>query len=554
MYDVIIKNGTIVDGSGKKAYRADLGIINGKIMALDDLSQAKAEEVIDAKGKYVSPGFIDLTNISDSYLTLFTIPTLDSLVRQGITTILGGNEGISLAPLATPATSKILKRIWISKRLPDIILAPSKSLNIIESVARWLELFGININWLTFKDYLKEIQKRGIACNFGSLVGYTSLRRGITKEERDLTSEEMKALVNLISYAQDEGAFGLSFSFGHLFKDWLKTNELIEAAKIIGRKKKTVTFHLRDEGDRIKEALEEAIEIGKKTEAEIHISHLKIKGKKNWHKANIVLADISRASKEIPIYFDIYPYLDTFSDLSDCLPLWITRGGRKKMIKRLKDSELRKKIVQDIEKQPIEYEKFTIVQSIYNKAYVGLSLGKIAEEKGYSVPEAIIEVLLGGKGQILCLNPCLSEENLENFIKSPLSTVSTSQAGFNLEYYRNLRYFKGGEQLVHPRCFGTFPRFLGKYVREKKLISWEEAVYKITALPAERFGIRKRGVIKRGYLADIVVFDPKIIIDRATYNNPFQYPRGIEYVLVNGEVVVRKSKHTGKLAGEVLRH
>ncbi len=555
MLDIIIKNGTVIDGAGKKIYKADLGVINGKIVTIGDLSKARADEVIDAKGKFVTPGFIDIHNLSDGYLTLFTIPTQDSLVRQGCTTAIGGNCGSSLAPLATPPTNRLLRKIWVSRRLPDIILAPTTTLAMIKSVRRWAEIFGFNINWLTFREYLREIQKRGISINFGSLIGHTTLRRGLIRDEvRDLTKEEMKMMEGLITHALEEGSFGLSFGLAYSHANFVKTEELVDLARSVSKRKGIITIHLRNEGKRLVEAVKEAIAVGKETKARIQIAHLKAQGEGSWGNFAKALERIDGASRTQDIHFDVYPYTATASVLYMYLPDWISRGGREKTLKRLHDLKLRKKIIQDTKEQSIDYGKLRIAQSPFNKTYVGRTIGEIAEGRAIGVEEAVCEVLIAGRGHVIVFDSSLSEENLEKAIKNPLCMITTNGAGYNLEHYRSLKQFKGGQQLVHPRCFGAFPRFLGRYVREKKLIFWEEAIRRITGLPAKKLGLTRRGIIKQGYLADITIFDPKTIIDRATYDNPYQYPKGIEWVLVNGEVVVRKSKHTGKLAGRVLRH
>jgi len=555
MLDIIIKNGTVIDGAGKKVYKADLGVINGKIVTIGDLSKARADEIIDAKDKFVTPGFIDIHNLSDGYLTLFTIPTQDSLVRQGCTTAIGGNCGSSLAPLATPPTNRLLRKIWVSRRLPDIILAPTTTLAMIKSVRRWAEIFGFNINWLTFREYLREIQKRGISINFGSLIGHTTLRRGLIRDEvRDLTKEEMKMMQNLITHALEEGSFGLSFGLAYSHANFVKTEELVDLARSVSKRKGIITIHLRNEGKRLVEAVKEAIAVGKETKARIQIAHLKAQGEGSWGNFAKALERIDGASRTQDIHFDVYPYTATASVLYMYLPDWISRGGREKTLKRLHDLKLRKKIIQDTKEQSIDYGKLRIAQSPFNKTYVGRTIGEIAEGRAIGVEEAVCEVLIAGRGHVIVFDSSLSEENLEKAIKNPLCMITTNGAGYNLEHYRSLKQFKGGQQLVHPRCFGAFPRFLGRYVREKKLIFWEEAIRRITGLPAKKLGLTRRGFIKQGYLADITIFDPKTIIDRATYDNPYQYPKGIEWVLVNGEVVVRKSKHTGKLAGKVLRH
>lgn len=523
MYDIIIKNSTIIDGTGKKSYKRDIAVKKDKIKKIGDLKKEEAKTVINAEGFFVVPGFIDIHNHSDSYWTLFAIPSLESMLRQGVTTIIGGNCGSSLAPLIEGS--------------------------IIRSIQKWADINEVNVDWLELSEFLKVLEKRKIGVNFGTLVGHATLRRGLLKEEfRELRPAEMKIMVNTLRRALGEGALGLSTGLAYSHAKIAPTSEIIKLAKIVKEHKGLYTSHIRGEAEELIPSIQEIISIGKKTGVSLEISHLKAMGKKFWPNFERAVKMIDEAKRKgIDINFDVYPYTSTGSVLYVLLPDWIAEGGKKMLLKRLKDPAIRARAIKEMQESPYEYEKVTIAISPADRTFIGKKITEIAQSEGVPVEEAVINMLIASEGRIITFFDCLSEDNVKMALRHPLAFIGSDGSGYNIEYYAKKK------ELVHPRCFGTFPRILGKYVREEKLMSWEEAIYKMTGGPAKKLGLKKRGILTKGNFADITIFDPKKIIDKADFDNPFRYPEGIEYVIVNGKIAVDKGKYTGEMAGRVLR-
>lgn len=525
MYDLLIKNPFIIDGAKNRKYQASVAISEGKIKKIGKLRNAKAEKIIQANDLYLSPGFIDLNNHSDTYLTLFTIPDLESMLRQGVTTILGGNCGSSLAPLVEGDTLK--------------------------SIQKWADISQINLNWLTFKEFLDELEKKAIGVNFASLVGHSTLRRGLLRDEfRVLKPRELEAMKEMLKASLKQGAFGFSTGLAYSHAKIASTKEIIELAKIVKQHNGIYASHIRGEAEELLPAVKETIEINKKTKVSIEISHLKAMGRKFWSNMEKAIELIEAASRqsESNINFDIYPYTITGSVLYILLPDWVAEGGKTKLLKRLKDPAIKTKVIKEMQqKKDYEYDRVTIAISSIDKAFIGKKITEIAQAQNISVEEAIINMLVISEDRIITFIDTLSPDNVEMGLVHPLSFVASDGSGYNIEYYQKKK------ELVHPRCFGAFPRFLGRYVRDKNILNWEEAIYKITGGPAKKLGLKNRGVIKKGNWADLVLFNPQKIIDKADFENPFQYPQGIEYVWVNGKMAVEKGIYTGQRVGQVLR-
>ena len=521
MFDIIIKNGTIIDGAGKKKFQGDIGITDNKIEAIDNIKGAQGRRVIDAKGLFVTPGFIDIHNHSDSFWSLFIEPRLESLIRQGITTIICGNCGSSLAPLIKASA--------------------------IESIQKWADIRKVNINWLKLKELFRELKRRKIGLNFGTLVGHATLRRGLLKDEvRPITEKEIKIMIRMLEEALREGAFGMSTGLIYSHARLATTEEIIKLAETVKNCQGIYTSHIRGEDGDLLPAINETIMVGEASKVSVEISHLKAIGKKSWPDMIKGIRMIEVASKGgLDINFDVYPYTITGSVLYALLPSWVAEGGKKILISRLKDPVIKAKVISEMQRNRYEYDKIIISICPANKDIIGKQISEIAAFQKVSVEEAIINTLITSNGQVICFNNVLSEKNVRMALKHPLSLVGTNGAGYNLQHA------KSGE-LVHPRCFGAFPRVLGKYVRQEKLLKWEEAINKMTGKPADKLKLKKRGFLKKGYFADITIFNPKTIIDKATFENPYQYPEGIEYVIINGKIVVEKGKHTGVMAGTVL--
>lgn len=522
MYDIIIKNGNIIDGSGEAPFRADVGIKDDKIAKIGELHDEKAEIEIDASGKIVCPGFIDVNNHSDTFWRIFSNPDLESLAYQGITTIVGGNCGSSLAPLVDAKN--------------------------IESIQKWIDLKNINVNWLSLEEFFQSLGEKRLSVNFATLVGHATLRRGVLRDEvRSLNPKELKFIGQKLEEAMKEGALGVSTGLVYTHARLATIEELVSLAKIAEKFDGVYATHIRSESDDLIESLEEAFEIGKKSGAKLHISHLKAVGRNNWHKLEDALALINRAAEiGINISFDIYPYTNTGSVLYTLLPDWAAEGGRKMMLSRLKDPVIRAKVISEMRNSRFEYEKVEIADSPLNVSLNQRKITEIARSQDKSVEDAIIDVLIASEGRVITSMEVLSENNIRKSIIHPFSMIATNGSGYNIEHS------KTGE-IVHPRSFGTFIKVLAKYIFEEEILSLEEAVKKMTSFPAEKFGVRKRGQIKENYFADILILDRRKIASTSSKENPYQYCQGIEYSVVNGKMVIEKEKYNGIKNGKIIK-
>lgn len=519
-YDILIKSGTMIDGTGKPPLLADVGIDGDRISAVGNLGNAAAAVTINAYGKIVSPGFIDITNHSDTHLTLFKYPQQESLVMQGITTIIGGNCGASLAPLA--------------------------SRQALDAIKKWADPSEINVNWATIGEYLQALEGLRLGINFGTLVGYGTLRRGVIGDEtRILNLEEREQVKFLLRQGAKEGAFGLSLGLAYGHERISSTEEIIEIAKALRGTGKIIKIHLRSEGMEILASVNEAIRIGRETGIAVEISHLKAIGKKAWPSLSKALKLIARAKASgLDISFDVSPYRSTGSLLYLLIPWWARQGGFHELFRRIDDSVERKKIIQALAAHTLHYDKI-LITSARTKGIVGHTLAEVAEEGGLSPEEALVETVRANEGRVAIIGRTVSMKNTLLEISDDSAIISSDGLGLSQEAQQL-------GDLVHPRSFGSFPRFLG-HLAPKLNMSMPEAIRKITSFPAERLGIEARGIITKKNFADLVIFDPRLFQDRATYKNPFRYPAGIEWVIVNGKVTVGQGRVTGERAGRILR-
>lgn len=520
-YDILIKSGMVVDGTGKKPEVLDVGITEDKISALGNLEGSNAKYVIDASGKLVTPGFIDITNHSDTHLTLFREPGQESLVMQGITTIIGGNCGASLAPLASETA--------------------------IHAIKKWADLSEINTDWATMKEFLTRLETMPFGVNFGTFAGYGTFRRGIVGDEiRMLNREEQEQIKFLADESLGVGAFGISFglSFGH--ERIATTEELIEIAHRIRSAKGIAKFHLRAEGEEILASINEVIHIGREAGIPVHISHLKGIGKKAWWlipKA-LELIDNARAS-ELDISFDVSPYHTTGSLLYLLLPPWAREGGFAELFLRIDREAERQKMMGELERLTLHYEKILITSAKITDS-VGHTIQELADEAEVTPEETILNLVRANEGRVTILGRTVSAKNTALQLQNANSIVATDGEGYKQEE------FKSGN-LVHPRSFGALPHFWHRFVMDRKLLSPEAAIQKATGGPAARLGIKNRGVIAEDNFADIVVFDPQLFCDRSTYRNPYRYPAGLEWVLLNGKIAVGQGKYMNARTGKILR-
>lgn len=522
MFDLIIKNGKIIDGTGRGQFDADLGIKGGEIAEIGNLKSASARRTIDAGGNFVTPGFIDVQNHSDSYWTIFDYPHQESMLLQGITTILVGHCGASLAPLP--------------------------SLEAVKAVQKWHTLEGKNLNWQYFDEYLNELKKQELGINLASLVGHSTIRRGLLGDAtRKISAAELKILQRLTVNSLKAGAFGLSVGLVYAHEFHTSFEELSLLARAVKGFNRMLSVHLRSEGSQIIESLAEILRLSKESEIKTKISHLKVRGHKNHPQFEQILDLIENArSQGVKISFDIYPYLTTWSVLYTYLPKWSFDGGRAALLKRLRQPYLRKKILDSLKEQSVDLSNIIVATATSSPHLVGRTLGDIAVDQGASVEEALLNLISATESEIVVFDQNLDSEQMLELLKHPLSMIATDGAGMDLAAGRHSR------NLVHPRCFGTMPRFLSLCLR-KNLLPPEKMIFKITGMPAAFVGLGNRGVLKAGNWADVTVFDPGEVKDRATLLSPYQPPVGIKWVVVNGQITVAEGQLANTWAGRVLR-
>ncbi len=523
-YDIVIKSGLVFDGSGEAPQVADVGVKGERIATIGSIRESGSRTIIDAGNKYVTPGFIDLTNHSDTHLTLFKYPTLDSLLMQGVTTIIGGNCGASLAPLGSKYA--------------------------IGAISKWANPADINVNWDTMASYLEALDAFRPGVNVGTFVGYGTLRRGVIGNDiRLLTLEEREQVKYLLRQALAEGAFGLSLGLAYGHEKVSTTEEVIEIAKVLADApagRGVVKLHLRSEGAEILASVNEAVQIGREAGVPIRVSHFKAIGRKAWPLFPKAIHIIDRARESgLDITFDVSPYRTTGSLLYLLIPAWARQGGFTELFKRIDAPDERKKIVEAMRGSTLHYDTILIF-SAQVKSMVGRTIQEISADTGLSPEDALLQTVRVNEGRVSIIGRTVSGKNTAAALVHPHSFIASDGAGSAQEAYRE-------GNLLHPRSFGAFPHFWHKFVTDTGRIAPQEAIRKMTALPAEALGIRERGMAKENYFADLIVFDPKLFRDRATYRNPFRYPSGIEWVIVNGKIAVREGRPIGERAGRALK-
>jgi N-acyl-D-amino-acid deacylase len=527
MYDIIIRGGMIVDGSGNPWYRADVSIKDGKIACIKrDLTDAEAETIISAEGLTIAPGFIDMHSHSD--IMLFASPTADEKVRQGVTTELLGQDGIGVAPISDQNLTNWRKVLSGLAGDPDI---------------DW--------SWRSFASYLDALDKVRTSTNPVVLATQGAIRQEVMGlDNRRADADELGRMKQLTAECMEAGAVGLSLGLIYLPCFYASRKELVEVYKTCAEFNGFMVVHIRNEAELAEEAMQEVIDISKEAGVPLHISHFKTAGRTNWHKTDRMIAMAEQArTGGLEVTFDQYPYIAGSTMFFAILPQWALEGGATSMLQRLQDNELREKIRHDITHGIPGWQNMardtgwegvmiTAVKTETNKVFEGMYLSEIAQRLGKDPVDAAMDLLLEEDAAVGMATFAQSEENVRRILKHDFQMPCTDG-------------LLGGKP--HPRVYGTFPRILGKYVREEKIITLPQAIRKMTSLPAQRLGLKDRGLIREGMAADITVFNAETVIDKATYAEPRQYPEGIEYVLVNGQAVVSGRKHTGSRPGHVLR-
>jgi N-acyl-D-amino-acid deacylase len=525
-YDVIIKNGWIVDGFGTPGIKKDIGIIGDTISVIDNLGDKTADLVIDAKDLVVAPGFIDIHTHTDTRLLVDHRGV--SKVFQGVTTEVSGNCGSSPFP----------------KNEIDL-QEMSKSLN---------ERYGITANWNDLGGYLRVLEDAGVSINYATFTGQGTLRSfAVGKNDIPASPEQMEKMKKALEKSMKEGSFGLSSGLEYAPGSYADTMELIELCKVAAANGGIYNTHMRNEDDRVIEAIEEAIQISREAGISVELAHLKACNKSNWHKVDRMLELIEEANVQgLNVKADRYPYVAYGTGLSTFLPLWSRQGETDDVIDRLNDSNQIEKIkayaisrgerIGGWDRVMISYCK-----SDENKKWEGKTIQDCAGELGVQEFTFIKDLLINERLSAGIVGFAMDEDNLKKVLSHPLVMVGSD--GSTAAPDGKLASGK-----PHPRYYGTFARVLGKYCREEECFDLPTAVKKMTTMPAEKIGLKKRGSIVRGNFADITIFDSKTIIDKATFTDPHQTAVGIEYVLVNGKLVIDKGKHTGRRAGNILRH
>jgi dihydroorotase/N-acyl-D-amino-acid deacylase len=532
-YDVVILNGQIVDGTGNPWFLGDIAIRNdqiARITPVGQLSKAQAKERIDARGLVVAPGFIDIQSHSRGAFLLGDGRVI-SKVTQGITTEILG-EGWTDAPV----NEKILATYGDIP--PDI-----KKLAMKFSGPR-----GFN-NWL------EAMEKHGVSANVGSFLGAATVRIYVKGETMGSpTSAEIEEMQRLVRNAMEDGAFGIASALIYPPGSFATTEELIAMSRAMAPYGGVYITHLRSEADKFLEGLDEAIAIGRKSGVPVEVYHLKAAGRRNWHKATLAISRIEAARDEgLDIGADMYPYIAGSTGLAACLPPWASADG--KLLENLSDPAMRAKIKDEILHPKTEWENLgamatpegIMILGLYkpeNKKWSGKRLSEIASDTGKDWIDTIIDLILSEKQGIGTIYFMMTEENLKLQMQQPWIKFGTDASGEDPEKPMGL---------VHPRSYGTYPRILGKYVREERAMTLEEAIRKMSSAVTNRLYIKDRGLIREGYYADIVIFDQKTIGDRATYDNPHQVSVGVRHVFVNGVAVVKNEQHTDAKPGRIVR-
>jgi len=529
-FDVIIRNGHILDGSGNPWYAADIGIKGDRIAAIGKLDGLQAGKVIDASGQIVSPGFIDMLGQSE-YPLLIDNRSISKLA-QGITTEITG-EGGSIAP---------------------------QNAKTLASLKPFLDQYKLVVDWTTLDGYFKRLEKQGTPINIGTYVGAAQVREAVIgDDDRAPTPAELEQMKQLVADAMKDGALGVSTALIYPPGHYAKTDELIELAKVAAQFNGIYATHMRSEGTSEMAAIDEAIRIGKEAGVPVEIFHLKVSGKPRWGSMPKVVEKIQGARDQgLDIRADQYPYVAGGTALAASLPPWVANGGTEKLLERLRDPKIRERIKGEMTADHADWENLYVdcgggsgimLAGVVNsslKKYNGKMVSEMAAAEHKPELDALFDFILADQAQTGALYFMASEQDLLYGLKQPWTSIGldASETALDGPLY---------EPFNHPRAFGSMPRFLGRYVRDQKLMPMEEAIRKITSMPAQREHLLNRGLIKIGFYADITVFDPATIVDEATYQEPNQLSKGVDYVLVNGQIEFEHGSLTGAKAGRALR-
>jgi N-acyl-D-amino-acid deacylase len=527
-YDVLIKGGTVYDGTGGEARQADIGIRGDRIVAVGNLQSARAGSVVDAGGLAVAPGFINM--LSHSEVSLIIDPRSMSELKQGITTQIFGES--SMGPL--------------SQEMKDRRIAQQADLK-------------YDIVWTSLGEYLTYLERRGISQNVASFIGAPTLREyAIGLDNKPPTPEQLDKMRELVRQEMEAGALGITTALIYPPATFARTDELIELSKVAAKYKGKYIAHIRSEADQLAEAVQETIRISREAGLPVEIYHLKASGQENWPKMARVLAMINDARKNgVKISADMYTYTAGGTGLNSCMPPWVYDGGAEAAYKRLQDPEIRRKIAAAMRTPSKDWENLYLLagspdrillasfKSDALKPLTGKTLAEVARMRGKDPTETVMDLVLEDRSRVGTIYFMMDEENIKRQIREPWVSFGSDASSMAPEG----AFLKSS---THPRAYGNFARLLGKYVREEKVISLAEAVRRLSGLPASNLELANRGFLKEGMFADVVVFDPNTIADLATFEKPQQYSVGVKHVFVNGVQVLKDGEHTGARAGRAL--
>src|SRR2546427_6143507 len=529
-YDLIIKNGRVVDGSGRHGFKADVAIEGNRIVRIGNLRGAKAKREIDARGQIVAPGFIDMLGQSETFVLID--PRAMSKARMGVTTERTG-DGESIAPVN------------------DRILKEQEDFN---------RRFNLTVDWRTLDEYFKRLGKQGAGVNLGTFVGATQVREYVIGyDDRPPTPAGLEQMKKLVADAMKDGALGVSTALQYVPARFGKTDEIFELAKVAHQYGGIYISHQRSEANAIDDSMKEVFEIARRANIPAEIWHFKTAYKKNWGRMPEMLRRVAAARRQgLSPPADVYPYVAGSTSLSACLPPWALEGGTDRMIARLKEPQTRARLKKEITTDSKEWENIylgsggpsgVLISSVVNRDLEGMQgkrVSQIAEEQKKEPLDALLDLILADRGQTSAIYFMMSEEDMRAAMRAPFVSFCTDSGA-----RANDGPLAGAKS--HPRGWGSYPRILGRYVRDEHLLTLEEAVYKMTGLPAARVGLRDRGLLREGMNADVTIFDPQRVIDRATFEMPNQHPEGIKYVIINGQITVDDGRRTPALAGRVIR-
>ena len=514
-YDILIKNATIFDGTGSRSFRSNVVVKNGKILKIgEQVDEQLCTHVFNADKRYLCPGFIDINNLSDHYLTLLSNPGCANLIKQGITSIIIGHSGSSLAPLIK---------------------------NQMLSFEPWVDISGLNVNWRSFKTFFEFLESKKLGVNVGSLVGWNVIRSGLIGENfKNLSNYELKQLLILVKQSMKEGALGVSFGFGYPTGRAISKREVISVHKEIKKFNPLFSFNLRDEDGAFVVAVKEILDISKDDKINTLITGLKVQNDENGlFDEGLKLIENHNINYGDNIYFSLYPYDYTCQSLFNLLPDWLTIGGSEGIKKNIYDKDILKKLIKELKDKKSFFKKLILID-IDNKYKVlkGMSFEKIAKNMNLTIEEAIVKILQMTQKKVIVLNQNLLLSNIDKGIKNSHGIVASD--GFSID----------GNIFVDQRSTNSMIKFLSSY---QKVMTFENLIYKITGLPKERLGLKNKGYIKIGMDADLVLINPQNLSDQSSIQKPMIDPKGVETVIINGRIAYNNGDISSETCGKILK-